>query len=253
MSELPDFLGTIPQAELELWFLAAIAVFAAGLAKGLTGFGSALILAPVLGILYGPAATVLIITIMDLPATLFLLPSAVRECERRSVSLLALGALLGIPLGVQVLTVADPDVMKTAIAALVLAMAFIMALGWRYRGAAGAPQSFLAGLFGGLMGGSTGVGGPPVVLFWLGTQPESRIVRANLIAYFTVTSVVGIGSLVFFGLFSWYTVLIAGSLVPVFSFGLWAGAQCFPLVSNERFRHVSLSLIAMAGISGLVF
>lgn len=255
MADPAAFLDLLRPAGIlsDIWLAAAAVVFCAGMAKGMTGFGSALVMVPVLSLLYGPAAAIVVLNLIDMPAALPMMPKAIRRCTWRPVLLLLLGAAVGFPLGAQVLLIADPEVLKQVIAGTVLLVAVVMATGWRYRGRPTPPLTSAAGLMGGLMGGATGLGGPPVVLFWLGTQRDGGTVRANLLVYFMLNGVVGIVTLAAVGLFTLETAVLAASLAPVFGAGLWAGGRCFGLLSDVGFRRAALSLVAMAGVSGLTF
>jgi uncharacterized membrane protein YfcA len=69
-----------------------------------------------------------------------------------------------------VLLVADPALLTRAMAILVLAVAFALALGVRRQRAPGLAATVATGGLAGLLSGSTGIGGPPVILFWLSGQ-----------------------------------------------------------------------------------
>lgn len=252
---MTDSLHTLIQAALAdpLWPAAAAIVLTAGVVKGLTGFGSALVMMPVLSVLYGPAAAVATMQLIDGPLAWTMAPGAVRRCDWRQVLALAGGAAVGMPLGVQVLRVADPDFLRIAIAATVLIMAGLLASGWRYRGRPGRGLSGGTGLLAGLLGGSTGIGGPPVVLFWLGSQADGASVRANLAVYFAVGSLTGLISLTAAGLVTWQIAATALTLAPFFASGMWLGAKGFRLASETLFRRAALGLVAASGLSGLLF
>jgi uncharacterized membrane protein YfcA len=104
-------------------------------------------------------------------------------------------------------------------------------------------------LLSGLLGGSTSLSGPPVILFFANQGVDKRRFRANLIAYFTLLN---IGSIATFGLFgllgrevavatAWYLpALLAGSLC-----GMWVARR----INDRVFRRVVLVLIALIGAS----
>ncbi|MEQ8601914.1 MAG: sulfite exporter TauE/SafE family protein [Marivibrio sp.] len=249
-----DAVFTLLQAALAepLWPAAAAIVLCAGVVKGLTGFGSALVMMPVLSVIYGPAAAVATMQLIDGPLAWTMLPGAARRCDWRRVLVLAGGAAVGMPLGVIVLRLADPEYLRAAIALTVLIMAGLLASGWRYRGRPGTALSGGTGLAAGLLGGSTGIGGPPVVLFWLGSQADGASVRANLIVYFAVGTISGLISLTAAGLVTGAVVGAAISLAPLFALGMWLGAKGFRLATETVFRRAALTLVAASGVSGLM-
>ena len=70
---------------------AVTATIVAGLMRGYSGFGTAVILAPVYSLLWGPRAGVPVMLLMELLVSLQLVPSALKDADRRVV--LPLGIL----------------------------------------------------------------------------------------------------------------------------------------------------------------
>jgi uncharacterized membrane protein YfcA len=123
--------------------------------------------------------------------------------------------------------------------------------GWRYRGTPTAAVTAAVGAIAGFFNGVAQVGGPPIVLYWLRDTTAARIVRANIIVFFAVSSV-----------FTTITYLIGGVLTtavvglvvltgPAFGVGLWLGSQMFGLASEEAFRRACYVLIALAALISL--
>ncbi len=86
----------------------AAAIFLAGLVRGFTGFGTALIFVPVAAAAFSPVQAIAIILIVDVPATLPLAPRALRDGDWREVARLLPGGLAGLSLGLFLLTRLDP-------------------------------------------------------------------------------------------------------------------------------------------------
>lgn len=104
-----DFLRLIPvtYSERELFFLLASA-FIAGLARGFSGFGAALIFMPLAGSIIGPRLAAPLLLIIDAITAIGLIPHAWRRSDRCGVGIMALGAAVGVPLGTSALALADP-------------------------------------------------------------------------------------------------------------------------------------------------
>lgn len=115
------------------WIFAVVVVFAAGLVRGFAGFGAAMIIMPGLSLIYRPVGALAILTVIDIPATLQLLPAAIRQARWRQVFLLATGAAVAIPFGLWVMVNVDREIMRRVVAAMVLFYVAVLALGWRYR------------------------------------------------------------------------------------------------------------------------
>ena len=70
----------MPEFDTLFWVMGAMSL-GAGLMRGFAGFGSALMLSPLLSLYYGPVAAVLIIGIMEIAVSIQLLPRAVKEAQ----------------------------------------------------------------------------------------------------------------------------------------------------------------------------
>ncbi|MGO4835338.1 TSUP family transporter, partial [Rhizobiaceae sp. 2RAB30] len=124
---------TIPAIDIAAITLFA-AVLVAGVARGLSGFGTGMIVAPVAGALYGPKAALAIIVIIDsLPAIPVTLP-ALQIARWREVLPVALGMLLLFPAGIYLLTTGDTELLRWLIAISIFACVAVLYSGWRWRG-----------------------------------------------------------------------------------------------------------------------
>lgn len=73
-------------------------MFIAGLARGFSGFGAALIFMPLAGSVVGPRVAAPLLLIIDAITAIGLIPNAWRRSDRRGVGIMAIGALIGVPL-----------------------------------------------------------------------------------------------------------------------------------------------------------
>ena len=231
---------------LEVWVGVAAAA-SAGLLRGATGFGSALIIAPVLSHLFGAQQAVAISLMIGASATLFLAPTSWRRMSL-SVGLTtgAAGILLLLP-GVLLLKAADPDVMRKLIGLTTLAAALAM-LAFKARAfpAGIVPQLFAGGL-GGLIMGATSMGGPPVVLYLVSRRDETEVKKANVVF---IVGALEIGALVLLGatgMIELRSLYHFALFLPPFALGMYGGSYAFAFV-GERYRSVVLLILLLVGI-----
>ncbi len=229
----------------ELLFLLVSALIA-GLARGFSGFGAALIFVPLGSAAVGPKLAVPLLLVVDAVTTLGMLPGAWRQADRRDVGTMASGAFFGIPAGTYVLANADPLTIRWAIAALVIVMLGLLVSGWRYHGRPKAPVTVLVGGVAGFCSGASQAGGPPVVAYWLGGAIERRTVRANIVLYFAISSLFSIISYLAGGLFNTNVLLLAALTAPAYGIGLYGGSHMFGIASEAIFRRTCYVLIGAA-------
>ena len=116
MFEVAGWLNLID--ERFAWVAAAAAL--AGLVRGFSGFGSAMIFVPVAGAIYEPKIAVVLLFIFDGLITTPMLVPAFRRCVWREVLPLTVGATAAVPIGVHILLVAEPLLLRWMISAMVL-------------------------------------------------------------------------------------------------------------------------------------
>jgi hypothetical protein len=232
-----------------LGLLAAAAL--AGVVRGFSGFGAAMVFVPVASALRSPQEAVVLLFLVDSVVSLPLLSPAFRRCTWREVAPLALGAGLLVPVGVELLLVADPVATRWAISLLVLAFTGLMASGWRYTARPSIPMTVAVGAAAGLAGGMTSLSGPPVILFWLGGQRDVPTVRANIVAFFGLVTVVSAATYLANGMIARTSLILAAALMPIYGLGIALGARCFGLASEGAFRLFALALCGLIALGTL--
>jgi uncharacterized membrane protein YfcA len=229
----------------------AVVALVAGCARGFSGFGGALIFVPVASAVVGAKLAVPLLLIVDIVLTPGLIPIAWRNTDRPNVGVMAAGAVLGVPLGTYLLTHMEGTTIRWAIAGIVVVLLVLLMSGWRYHGRPHASLTTAVGLTSGLFSGAAQVGGPPVVAYWLGGNFTPQTVRANIVLYFAISSLLSVASYLVAGIITWKTVQLSLMIGPAFALGLFAGARLFSLANEIVFRRICYSLIAAAAIIGL--
>lgn len=244
LSLLPD----IPSATLTLLMLVSLV---AGLSRGFSGFGAALIFVPLASAFVGPKLAAPILVIIDGVFASHLIPSAWKLGDRRDVSLMFMGALVGVPLGTLVLTHYQPLTLRWLIAVMAAVMLVLLASGWRYRGKPHALATVAVGSISGLFSGIAQIGGPPVVSYWMGTDTAHAKLRANIILYFAASSILSVITYLWGGLMSIEILKFSLFAGPAYGLGTFIGSKLFGFASPAVFRMNSLGLIAFAVLASL--
>lgn len=228
-----------------------ITAFVAGLARGFSGFGSALIFMPLASAVIGAQVASPLMLMVEMIAAAALVPRAARIANRREVMLMVIGSLIGVPLGTLFLLHADPLAVRWLIIALIVPLLALMMAGWRYPGKPTAPATTVVGALAGFFGGVAQVGGPPIVLYWLRDATTAAVIRASIILYFAISDFLILASYLIGGLFTLQVIGLALLTAPVFGLGLWIGAHMFGLAGEATFRRVCYALIAVSALISL--
>jgi uncharacterized protein len=244
---MPDIPFPAEYLDMSLLY-AALSVFAAGLIRGFSGFGSALINAPVLSLIWGPTIGVPVAALIEVAPAIQLTPKAIKIANWKTVWAFGIPALILLPAGTFILVSVPADDMRRAIGAIVLVVALILWSGWRYRGPRGVMPSMCVGLVGGSLAGATGVAGPPVILYLMSSDDSPAQTRANLIAYFTIILFGIVATFSLKGLVSLNTLWLAAAMLIPFIAGTAIGTRMFPLASERIFRNIALTTLTVSSL-----
>ncbi|MBW6421005.1 sulfite exporter TauE/SafE family protein [Rhizobium sp. XQZ8] len=235
-------------AELAFVFFAAMI---AGMARGFSGFGGALIFVPLASAAVGPKIAPALLLVIDGIMTLGMLPEGWRRANRREVFTMLIGTVVGVPVGTILLTLLPSVALRWIISGIALGLLAFLITGWRYHGRPKTPLTIGVGALAGLFGGAAQMSGPPVVAYWLGGAIPALTVRANLILYFPLSSIISAISYTSGGLLKAEVLLISLLAGPGYGIGLFIGSKLFGAASDATFRRLCFLLIAMAAIIGL--
>lgn len=233
-----------------LLFLLAAALIA-GLARGFSGFGGALIFVPLASAATEPRLAAALLLIIDGVLTLGLLPDAWHRANRREVATMVSGALIGVPIGTAILALTPPVTLRWIISLVVLALLAFLASGWRYHGRPQLPLTVGTGGLAGVFSGAAQLGGPPVVAYWLGGAIPAATVRANLVLYFALSSVISAAAYLVGGLLTMEAMVLSAVICPAYGVGLLAGSRLFGFANEATFRYICFMLIALAAVIGM--
>ncbi|MFC6584847.1 TSUP family transporter [Sulfitobacter aestuariivivens] len=111
-----------------------LAVIAAGLVRGFSGFGSAMIIMPVASSVLSPVEAVIFLVATELLGPLPNLRGALREGEVRDVGLLMLGVVIALPFGLWYLSSVDPVIFGWMVSCCVIGLLVLVMMGWRFKG-----------------------------------------------------------------------------------------------------------------------
>jgi uncharacterized membrane protein YfcA len=229
----------------------AIAV-AAGLVRGITGFGGAMVMTPPLALLFSPTLAVPVALLLESVAAAPMVVHTRRQVRWRAVGPILATACVTLPLGGYVLVTADPQVLRRAIAAIVIVFSILLLRGWRYAGRQRVPTSIGIGALSGVMAGATSMGGPPVILYLLSGPDLVETTRANLTLFVGAISLAGIIVLWAGGVLGASAAWAALLLAPGYYLGLIAGTRAFAHFNDVRFRRFTLLLLVAVSTGILI-
>ena len=212
-----------------------------------TGFGFALVSAPLLVLTSGPVAGVLLTNLLSLITCAVVLTQTWRQIDLKRVALLAVPALCCEPLGQWVTHRLSPPALMVGIGGLLLAALAALRLLRRTAVFAGRGGAVAAGALSGFMNVTAGAGGPATTLYVIGSRWPHRSLVGSMQLHFALLNV---GSIVVKGLPQIGPAALA-AVVAALGLGVAAGQVMAHRIAPERARAAVL-VLAVAGAAGTV-
>ncbi|MGE0875472.1 MAG: sulfite exporter TauE/SafE family protein [Burkholderiales bacterium] len=230
----------------------ALVAMIAGLVRGITGFGGAMVMAPPLVLLLGPKFAVPIVMLLESIAAAPQLVQTRRLVRWRVVGPILAASFVTIPIGGYLLLTADPLSLRRATALIVIVFSLLLLRGWRYSGAHRTSTGLALGGLSGALLGATSIGGPPVILYLLAGPDRVEVTRANLSLFVGVVSAAGALMLFAAGALDATIVWTCALLAPGYYGGLVAGTRLFSRFNDDRFRQFTLLLMILVSAGILI-
>lgn len=228
--------------------VAVIAITAcAGTVQALTGFGFALLSTPLLAAVVGPREAVVVSVLYGTVTSVSMSWQFRATIDRPVLRRMCLGRLVGMPLGVWLLTAVGKDALRLAIAVSVLVSAWLLWRGVRLH-RRGAAVDVGAGVISGALTTSVSTGGPPLVLAMQARGMDPDTFRGTMSAVSLYTSAIAIALLGGSGNVSRASLVAAAAGAPGLVVGVTAGRALVPRVDAERFRAAVLVLLVAASV-----
>jgi uncharacterized protein len=234
-----------------LFLVAAIMTFGAAAIRGITGFGMAIILVPLLGMIMRPDQAVVLAIFLQLLIGPVGLKTIVSDADRKSAILIGALAFGTTPLGVWALANTAPDVARIIIAFIAIGAFLAVLLTRKAKDQPGPVSTLATGFVSGILTGFAAMPGPPVVPYYLREAFEPRTARASMMLVFFMTAVAGTISTVLIGLGSIRSAILAVLLFIPMMFGNWLGGLAFGRIRPALWRSLVGALLGFAGLSAL--
>ncbi len=225
------------------------AVFVGSVVRGYSGFGSSMIWVSSLSLVLPPAVVVPTAYLLELTASVHLVPKVWSDVDWRSLRWLLAGAFAATPLGLYALVTIPAAPVRVAIAVVVLTTTLLIWRGFTLKSVPGPRSAAITGLVAGLLNGGTGIGGPPAILFYFSSPVPVGVSRASVIAFLFGIDVFAAGVAAVQGLFTLEVLLRTLVLVPPVVIGIALGHRRFIRTDPETFRRFAMLLLAALSVA----
>jgi uncharacterized protein len=227
-------------------------IFLAAIVRGFSGFGFSLLAITSLSLVLPPAQVVPSIFMLEVAASIRLLPEVWKDVHWRSLAPLLAGCLVATPFGVYLLANVPAPPMQIALGIFVFFSTVLLWLGFALKTMPGTIASTAVGAASGFANGAFGIGGPPVVLFYFASPAGNIAGRASLIAFFLATDIIGLSFQSREGLVTYAAGLHALIFLVPLLIGIWLGSRSFKNTNPTTFRNIVLLILGVLAAVSVV-
>jgi len=231
------------------FLLIAIIIFVASFVQGLSGFGFGMLSMALLPLIVGVKTAIPLVAIYGLLITSVLLCKMRMHIQKEIFLPLLIGLLIGVPLGVYFLIMANEGLIRETLGFVIILTALYFLIfnkkemkginnGWGY----------LAGGVSGALGGAFNMGGPPAVIYIFSQNRDKIQSKAILQAVFTVSIFFRLAIYGITGILTKEVLYNSLCFLPFVIMGTWAGFFLFARLNSALIKKIIYSILLTSGI-----
>lgn len=245
--------------QLSAWQLlfCAVVVTLAFAVRGGAGFGGGAIAVPLLALVFPVPVTVSVVTVLNMLSSVGHGITDWRSIAWREIRRIVPGSLLGVLVGLWLLTLFDPKPLARALGVFVVFYAvYVMVFAGRtpvipprWMLPVAAVTSFAAGVVGSLFGGAAG----PLYVIYLNAarlgKDTFRVTITTIMLFQGLTRIAGYAML---GLYDWQVLSLLAAALPTMVIGSWLGARVVRRIDALLFAR-AVGVVLLVSGAALVF
>ena len=230
----------------------SLVLMGAAFVIGAIGFGFGLTTSPILLLILDPQTVVVVINAVAIIAFALVLAETRQHLRNRELAPMGIAAVLGTPIGVFALSTLDPSALRITIGVLVLILTAMVVINpeWRipYPRVTGPILGVISSAF------TTGlaIGGPILVLFFLGRGMNRQGVRASMAFFFTIMYITAAVGYAIQGLFTTERLVLIAAAAPAVALGYWIAIRFTGHMNERVFRATVVAVVAISSLVVIV-
>lgn len=228
-----------------------LVVVVAGFIQGISGFAFALVATSLLAWTLDPQLLVPTVVVTSLLGQVVSILSVKTEVRLARATPFLVGGAIGVPAGVLILPMLNVGIFRISIGIILIIYCAVMLRGKGLPVAQGGGKAAdgCIGLIAGIMGGATGISGPPIILWCASRGWDKDVQRATFQSFFIGTQILIIGIYIAEGLINARTIqLVMVAALPIV-ISSWLGSRVFKRFADQDFQKVIFGLLFLSGLT----
>lgn len=232
-----------------------IVILVGSFMQRISGMGLGLVGGPVLSLLLGPIAGIMVINVLAIINAGLTTISVRKDVDRTQFALISSVLILGAIPGALLILVVSVAWLQVIVGVLLLLALLVVILAQNYiPPIAGKAPALLAGMVGGFMNTLAGLAGPAITVYAQASRWNQRTYAATLQPIFFVAGCLSITVKILFGsgsLLGIYPGIFIAGIAAMF-IGIHLGTRATKLIAQTQARKLALLLALLGGVSVLI-
>lgn len=201
---------------------------------------------PFLLLLFEPKEAVQINLLLSLVISVALITKIKKDIDKGILKRFVVGSAVGLPIGITVFLTADISMLKLGIGIIILLLTVLLIL--KLRMDQTKARDYAVGGLSGILTTSIGMPGPPLLLYFSGTDTQKEKLRGTTLAFYLfIYSMSLLVQILFAGTTD--TIWISsGYALPLVFLGLFLGQILFKRINQQLFRIFTYVILLFTGV-----
>ena len=240
------FLGSELTGLLEL-FISLVVVTVSAVVLGTVSFGFGLASSPPFLLYVEPKSTIVIVNSLTTILLVLVLAQTRKHLDFQRSRGMVVGGLLGTPVGVSLLNLAEPSLLRIIIGAVIVVMGLLSLREIRLPYATFPGSGLCFGFITCLAVTALSIGGLIGAVYALAQRWPAQMVRASLALMFVLSGSFSIVLYAATGLYSRETLITVGLMIPALLLGFGLASLLVGRLNEQVFRNAVIALVVTGG------
>ncbi|TXL61620.1 sulfite exporter TauE/SafE family protein [Cerasibacillus terrae] len=223
-----------------------VIILVASILQTSTGFGFSILATPFLLLLFEPLEAIQMNLALSLVISLALITKIKQDIDTDILKRFIIGSIVGLPLGIITFLLIDIKQLKLGISIIILLLTLLLMAHFRIQSSK--KRDFSVGGISGLLTTSIGMPGPPLLLYFSGTETKKEKLRGTTLAFYLFIYLVSLIIHVIFVGTNHKVWISSGVALPLVLIGLYVGQLLFKKMNQKAFRIFTYILLLFTGI-----
>jgi hypothetical protein len=233
--------------EVTIILILTLGIFVGFYVQTVVGFAGSLMALPILLLGMDLPNAIAYISIFYLFSSAFLITKEWHNIDKTIILKLAITSVIGVILGIVVLTFSKPIVLKKALGVFILIYVAYVSFGKKkVELNKGGIISF--GVLAGFFSGVFSTGGPLYVMCIENTVREVKAFRATMIGVLGLVTITRVPALAVSGILNFNHLKMSLIVFPVFLFAQFLGKRTFKKIDEKAFKRFLMILLCISGL-----